>query len=479
MLEKIKVLCVDDNFISRKAFAEALSKESFGARFELEQAADSKEFLSKLKNFKPDIVVLDIHLAEDDIDGLGLLARVKGENPEVVAFMRSSQDDAATIRNCLQQGADDFIAKSYDSGALALRLLKAFQLAQFQHGKQAESAEAGETPMAGETMQRVAKRVAALVKSAVTAVHIQGESGTGKEVVATMIGSYDRQKPFIRVNCGAINPSLLESELFGHVKGAFTGADRDRKGYIQAAANGWLFLDEVASLSVSAQVALLRVLETNEVTPLGSYSPQKAVVRVISASNEPLETLVGQGRFRRDLWQRLMETQIELPALRHRKEEIPDLVQHFCQTMSGGPYTINPTALKLLQSYDWNDGNVRELRNCLRAMTEVHVNKELTLLSFPQRMLHRQTSVRPEPLGSLAPDESDLIRIPIDAKEVAPYHFENLSDRLLSECVKHITRKTPRISIRDLADKLVIPKSSLARRIKVLQQKNWLDGIPD
>lgn len=479
MLEKIKVLCVDDNFISRKTFAEALFKESFGARFELEQAADSKEFLGKLKSFKPDIVVLDIQLAEDETDGLGLLARVKGENPETVAFMRSSQDDAQTIRSCLQRGADDFIAKSYDSGALALRLLKAFQLAQFQHGKQGGGTDLVETPIAGETMQRVAKRVAALVKSAITAVHIQGESGTGKEVVANMIGSYDRQKPFIRVNCGAINPSLLESELFGHVKGAFTGADRDRKGYIQAAANGWLFLDEVASLSVSAQVALLRVLETNEVTPLGSYIPQKAAVRVISASNEPLETLVAQGRFRRDLWQRLIETQIELPALRHRKEEIPDLVQHFCQTMAGGSYTINPTALKLLQSYDWIDGNVRELRNCLRAMTEVHVNKELTLLSFPQRMLNRQITMGAEQAFVPASDESNIIRIPIDANEVAPYHFENLSDRLLRECVKHITRKSPKISIRELADKLVIPKSSLARRLKVLQQKNGLDGTPD
>lgn len=476
-INKIKVLYVDDNFISRKKFADSLSKEAYGATFQLELANHADEFLARLDNFRPDVVVLDIHLAEDGTDGVNLLERVKASNPRTVAFMCSNLDDIDTIRTCLARGADDYIAKSYDTGTLALRLVKAFQLAQLQyHGHEARGGNPGSI-YAGQTMKRIASRIDALVKSAVTAIYINGESGTGKEVVATMIGEYESSNPFIRVNCGAINPNLLESELFGHVKGAFTGADRDRKGYLQAASNGWLFLDEVACLSPSAQVALLRVLENNEVTPLGSHVPQKVQVRILSASNEPLEDLVAAGRFRKDLWQRLIETQINLPPLRHRKSEIPELVDFFCKTMKGGPYKINPTALKLLESYDWADGNIRELRNCLRAMTELHINKELTLLSFPQRMLHK------DPLGPrVASDKAevsdpDCLKVPIDPKDRFPLNFELLSEKLLSQCIKHILQKSPRLSLRGLADQLAIPKTTLARRIKLLQQKELIDGI--
>jgi DNA-binding NtrC family response regulator len=467
MLEKIKVLYVDDNFVARKKFAEALSQEAFGTTFQLELAQDADDFLARLRAFRPHIVVLDIHLADDGRDGVSLLEKVKSTHPRTVAFMCSNLDDIQTIRSCLERGADDYIAKSYDTGTLPLRLRKAYQLANLQYEANAPRSDFTGVKPVGQTMQRLALRVEALVRSAVTAIHIKGESGTGKEVLATMIGTFESHKPFIRVNCGAISPNLLESELFGHVKGAFTGADRDKKGYLQAASGGWLFLDEVACLSSSAQVALLRVLENNEVLPLGSHQAQKLHIRIISAANEPLDDLVQAGRFRKDLWQRLMETEIILPPLRQRKDEIPELVHHFCQTMTGGPYRINPTALKLLQSYEWADGNIRELRNCLRAMTELHVDRELTLLSLPQRMLHRD----PEPMTEV------YLKIPIDPSDPCPYHFERLAEKLLGQCIRSIIQRTPRVSLRVLADQLAIPKTTLARRIKLLQHNEILDDI--
>ncbi len=473
MSDLVKVLYVDDNFIARKKFAEALATESYGARFQLELASNAHEFVSRLPNFKPDVVVLDIQLSGDAIDGLGLLEQVKSQRPRAAVFMCSNLEDVATIRSCLELGADDYIAKSYDSGTLALRLLKGFQFKKLQYFSPEHARQT--SVYAGQTMQKIAARVESLVTSAVTAVHIQGESGTGKEVVASMIGEFEKDRPFIRVNCGAINPSLLESELFGHVKGAFTGADRDRKGFIQAASQGWLFLDEIASLSASAQVALLRVLETNEVIPLGSHVPQKIQVRVISASNEPLAGLVAAGRFRKDLWQRLVETEILLPALRQRKDEIPDLVQLFCRTMTGGPYRIDPTAIKVLQDYDWTDGNVRELRNCLRAMTEFHVNKELTLLSLPARILKRE-SMPAKTQGPVLPNQDVALSISLSSTDSLPFHFETLTDRMLAACVYHLLKKTPGLTIRSLAEQLAIPKTTLARKLKLLEQKGLFHG---
>jgi DNA-binding NtrC family response regulator len=472
-MQTIKILYVDDSHIARKMFAESLSHKVYDTVFQLELANDPPEFLTKLERFAPDIVVLDIMFASDRHGGFRLLEQVKSLNPHTIVFMCSHLDDIATIRCCLEKGADDFLIKSYDSGTLPLRIIKAMQLGQLQRGQGLPTTHNHKRQFAGHSLQRMAARVEALVHSAVTAIHILGESGTGKEVVASMIGEYETNKPFVRVNCGAISANLLESELFGHVKGAFTGADRDRKGFLQAASGGWIFLDEVACLSSSAQVALLRVIENQEVIPLGAHSPQKIQVRVISATNEPLDDLVAQGRFRRDLWQRLVETELTLSPLRERKDEIPDLVHYFCQTMHGGPYRVDPSALKFLQSYDWKDGNVRELRNCLRSMTEMHINKELTLLSLPPKMLGKGSGSTSAPK---IPEPEHGLMVPIAWDDAIPYNFEALSDRLLVTCIKELLKKAPGASLRSLADSLAIPKSTLARHIQILKQKKLLEA---
>jgi transcriptional regulator with PAS, ATPase and Fis domain len=275
----------------------------------------------------------------------------------------------------------------------------------------------------------------------------------------------------------------LESELFGHVKGSFTGAMADKKGLIEAASGGWIFLDEVATLSPSAQVALLRVIENQELLRVGSTQPKQIQVRVLSATNEPLPLLVKEGKFRKDLWQRLCEAEIILPPLRERPGEIEPLVRLFCSVMPGGPYTVSETALEVLVSLPWKAGNVRELRNCLRAMTEFHVNKLLTPLSIPDRIWkclddevmpmekeNEPEATAPAAIKTIASKQSEEIRISFDTTQ--PISYDHMSDVLLLELTKKLTEHRGKLSLRQLAKIIGVSRSTLSGRLKALVQKN-------
>jgi DNA-binding NtrC family response regulator len=456
-MQNLAIAHLDDDPFEGERVRSALAKSPLGISFRVESALQPGELFNILKGSAIDAVLLDVHLG-DDVSGHEVIPKIRELAPHAVILMFSTADDAPTVLTSLQAGADDFLSKHSDKGELALRIKNSLGLAQLKRGHKKSAAVKAPKPI-GATMEQIQQRVVRLINSAVSAVHVAGESGTGKEVVADLFAAELGDEPFVKVNCGAIAPTILESELFGHVKGAFTGALTDKRGYLESASGGWLFLDEVANLTASAQAALLRVIENQEVLRVGSAKPVPIKVRIISATNDDLDALVEQGKFRRDLLQRLREAEIKLRPLRDRRAEIPDLVAHFCHTMPGGPYKISDPALRILTHAKWREGNVRELRNCLRAMTEMHENGMLTPLSIPERVLR--------PVGKKTGPAADL-------DFASTTNFDTLVDRLLINLTEHLYLQHGQLSIRQVALLTNVSRSTLSARYKQLVESGEL-----
>lgn len=484
----LRVLHLDDDPFELERVQRALEGHALDCAFEVTSVASIADYRQRLGvKPTPDVVILDIHIDESAVTGVALAGITRKTAPGAVILMCSTADDITTIADCLNSGADDFISKQSDKGELSLRVYNSYRLAKLKQGGDSSLGDSGSSTAKGRilpvgaTMERVAKRVPLIIDSAISAVFIRGESGTGKEVVADMFGSsMPAGTAFVKVNCGAIAPTLLESELFGHVKGAFTGAASDKRGLLEAASGGFIFLDEVATLSSSAQVALLRVLENQEVLRVGSTKPVSINVRVLSATNEPMEKMVKDGRFRADLWQRLREAEIQLPPLRDRRDEIPPLVEHFCRSMPGGPFTVSGPVMEVLSNCPWKDGNIRELRNCLRAMTEMHVNKLLTPLAIPERIWD-ELGEKPAPAETSTPapavtppiaasSTATMISIPFDPEAV--HNYDTLADLLLLEITRRLSAKDGKLSLRNLAQQISMSRSTLSGRLKAIVHKN-------
>ena len=262
MSTTIRVLHLDDNPFELDGVSKSLSENSLGYSFDVRSVPTVTEFRDALIQQPPDLVLLDLQLGEGELGGTSLMEEIRRESPVAAVIIWSAHDDVSLVAQSLRLGADDFLSKRTDQGELPLRLYRSLELVRLKRGLSVPAADtfSEPTPAAyvGSTMERIGSRIPFVLKSAVSAVHVQGECGTGKEVVADLFESGCRPLPFVRVNCGAITPTLLESELFGYVKGAFTGALSEKKGYFETANGGWIFLDEIASLSLSAQAALLR-----------------------------------------------------------------------------------------------------------------------------------------------------------------------------------------------------------------------------
>jgi len=472
----LKVLHLDDDPFELERMQRMLADNQLGPQWLVEGVTRLSDYLPRLEKFSPDIVILDIHLSNDGSSGIQVVDETRRRHPDTVILMCSAMDDVGTIAHCLGLGADDFISKRSDRAELNLRVFQSYQLARLKRGLADSSprlaVRRGAPKGAGPTFERIANRVPRILESAVSAVHVEGESGTGKEVVADLFASHlPEETPFVKVNCGAITPTLLESELFGHVRGSFTGALTDKKGLIEAASGGWIFLDEVASLSPSAQVALLRVLENQELRRVGANTTLRVQVRVLSATNEPLKDLVAQGKFRRDLWQRLSETEIPLPPLRERAGEIPILIRHFCATMPGGPFQITETALEVLANLPWKSGNIRELRNCLRAMTELHVNKLLTPIAIPERIWKQNEEVPAESEEAESAVITPIGGMVLQVPARPPLHFDTLADLLLLDLIRKLTAGPGKTSLRKLAKEIGMSRSTLSGRLKMMVHK--------
>ena len=375
MDQQIRVLVVDDDESHAEAVAESLERVGY----ECVVAKSGREGLRLIEEQHFDIVITDLMMEE--VGGLEVLSKAKRELPDAEVVILTGHSTVKTAVTAMQAGATTYLTKPLDINELrtvADKVSQSQRLARTNIELQKQLNERfGFEGVVGNSLQMhaVVARLRQIAPTVAT-VLITGESGTGKELVAKAIhnNSPRRYKPFVPLNCAALSDNILESELFGHVKGAFTGADRERKGWIEHANGGTLFLDEVGDIPLSTQVKLLRVLESGEIVRVGTNDPLKVNVRLISATNRELSEAVVAGTFRQDLLHRLKVVSVKLPPLRTRREDIPLLIDFFLKeftTSHGKTVTaISPAARKALTAYSW-PGNVRELKNAIESMVVI------------------------------------------------------------------------------------------------------------
>src|SRR5919206_190259 len=324
-----RILVVDDDAVACELLREVFERQGFSVKCELSGEAA----LSSMNEFRPDVVVSDIRMKSRE-DGLNLLDHVRREYPDTPVILMTAFGSIETAVRAVKEGAFDYVSKPFRMDTIVASVRRALSARDGAHLK-APPADSDEAePVAGlvgrnPEMLEIYKTIAR-VSDARAAVLITGESGTGKELVARAIHAHGRRhgEPFVAVNCGALTETLLESELFGHVRGSFTGAIANKRGIFEQAGGGTVFLDEVGETSPALQVKLLRVLQEREVVPVGGSTPVEVQARVIAASNADLESLCERGEFRRDLLYRLNVINIHLPPLRERRDDIPLLVAH-------------------------------------------------------------------------------------------------------------------------------------------------------
>jgi len=362
------VLIIDDDASLRRVIEFTLHE----AGYRVLTAADGAEGLRLFALEKPPVVITDIQMPT--LSGYEVLKKIKADSPGTLVVVITAFGSVERAVEAMKLGAYDYLTKPFSRDELRLVVAKALSYSGLQEEnvrlREELSARVDFAHLVGisDEMQQVFDMVRRVAATEAT-VLISGESGTGKELIARAIhnGSERREGAFVAVNCAAIPAELLESELFGHLKGAFTGAVKDRKGKFELADGGTLFLDEVGELPVELQPKLLRALQEREIEPVGGM-PLRIDVRVVAATNRDLEAAMGEGTFREDLYYRLAVIPVHLPALRQRRSDIPLLVRHFLQKHGGGvAVTVDAAALAALTAYDW-PGNVRELENAVERM---------------------------------------------------------------------------------------------------------------
>ncbi|HQU58321.1 MAG: sigma-54-dependent Fis family transcriptional regulator [Phaeodactylibacter sp.] len=366
-----KILIVDDEKIIRRTLREILEFE----QYEVEEASDGVECLAKLKQQKYDVLILDIKMPK--MDGMEALERIQILSPDTPVVMISGHANIDTAVDAVKKGAFDFISKPPDLNRLLITIRNAMdksnlitetKVLQRKVFKSKVQEIIGESPR----IQQV-KETIELVAPTDARVLILGSNGTGKELVARWLHEQSPRagQPIVEVNCAAIPSELIESELFGHEKGAFTSAIKQRIGQFEQANGGTLFLDEIGDMSLSAQAKVLRALQENRITRVGGDKEIRVDVRVLAATNKDLRREIEAGRFREDLYHRLAVIIIDVPSLNDRKEDIPMLVKHFiaqiCNEYGVSPKEITDSALSKLKAVNWT-GNIRELRNVIERL---------------------------------------------------------------------------------------------------------------
>jgi len=366
-----RILIIEDEAAIRRVLTKILSEES--DTYIVEDAEDGIKGLEKIKNQDYDLVLCDIKMPK--MDGVELLEAVKKIKPEIPVVMISGHGDMETAINTMRLGAFDYISKPPDLNRLLNTVRNALDKKQLVvENKILKKKVSKNYEMIGESdaINQIRMMVEKVAPTEAR-VLITGPNGTGKELVAHQLHEKSERAnaPLIEVNCAAIPSELIESELFGHVKGAFTSAVRDRAGKFEAADGGTIFLDEIGDMSLSAQAKVLRALQENMITRVGADKDIKVNVRVVAATNKNLKTEIEEGRFREDLYHRLAVILIKVPSLNDRRDDIPQLIEHFTEKIASEqgntPKSFSPQAITLLQEYDWT-GNIRELRNVIERL---------------------------------------------------------------------------------------------------------------
>ncbi len=393
-MEKAKVLVVDDEESMCKFMEIMLKKEGYS----VSTSQDGPNALEHIKSENYDLVIADLMMPE--MSGLELLTRAKSANPEIDFIMMTAFASVDSAIEALKKGAFDYVTKPFKVDEIKIAVRKSLEQKKVAREnvqlKQQLQTKSDFTCFIGNSPEIVKlKKMADRIAQADSTVLIEGESGTGKELIAKAMHyhSFRSDKPFVTINCAALPENLLESELFGHVKGSFTGAIRDKEGLFKVADGGTFFLDEVGMTSPAIQAKLLRVLEEKEITPVGGTAPIKVDVRLIAATNADLEQQVKLGNFRADLFYRLHVIPIVIPPLRERKDDIKLLstyfVKKYCQKMQSEQKSISDEAMKRLLSYQW-PGNVRELENAIEHAVLLSRSNQINTEDLPQKTIEEK-----------------------------------------------------------------------------------------
>jgi len=458
-----RILVIDDEADIRESLETLLELENYA----VQTAENASEGLKRFETGMFDLVLLDLMMP--DRSGLEMLDDLRARDKETPVFLITAYGGIDVAIQALKAGANDYFSKPWDNEKLIIEIDRQISRTRLEHEnrelRRALKQRYSFPNIVGksERMLRVLDLVTQVAPSK-SNILITGETGTGKELIAKGIhaNSPRAEQPFVGVNSGSLPPDLLESTLFGHVKGAFTGAVANRKGYFEIANHGTIFFDEIGNLTADMQVKLLRVLQEREFMPVGSTETIKVDVRLLAATNADLLKMVEDGRFRQDLYYRLNVINIPLPSLRERKEDIPSLVDHFFQLYcqenekfldSQGRHGLRfePEAMHILMDYSW-PGNVRELENAIERAVVLAVNETVPLSVLPEHVLH-STGVRtPRPPDEALPADASLFEV------VAEFEAKVIIDAL----------EVTGYSQTDAAAKLRIPLSTLNQKIKRL-----------
>ena len=404
MAEKHKILIVDDEAPTREALLRYLRRN-----FQVKGAADGAEAISFLREENFDLVLTDLRMPR--ADGMSVLEAVQGKTPRPLCILLTAYGSISDAVKAVKAGAFDFVAKP-----IKLEKLDEVISQALKSRPPADAAQTAQTePVLSPAMKHVVE-LAATVAPSRTTVLLTGESGTGKEVLARRIHDLSgRSGLFVPVHCAALNANLLESELFGHEKGAFTGAESLRRGRFEVAAGGTVFLDEIGEIDAQTQVKLLRVIENRSFERVGGTEQIETDARLIAATNRDLRKMVSEGTFREDLFYRLSVVNLHLPPLRERREELPGLIAEFLRKFAeenGRNITgITPEAMEKLKSYSW-PGNIRELRNAIEYMVVTSNCSEPGVEQLPEQFSAPGPETAPSPAPGLSLEENnfELIR---------------------------------------------------------------------
>ncbi len=419
-MKKRKIVIAEDDLSLSRIMEYSLKDEGF----EVNVFSNGKEALSFLQEKNVDLIISDLTMPE--MGGMELLKevqKIKLESPFIIITAFGTINSAV---EAMKAGAYDYITKPFSQEELVLVVKKALELKSLKEENinlKSQLVEkykfenfVGKSPKMEKVFELISR-----VAGTTSNILILGESGTGKELVAKAIHYHSPRKegPFVAVQCAAIPSALLESELFGHVKGSFTGAIKDREGKFELADEGTLFLDEIAEMSPEMQAKLLRAIQEREIERVGGSSPVKIDVRIIAATNQDLERLVKEKKFREDLYYRLNVISITLPPLRERKEDIPILIEHFLKKFGDKDCSIEDEAMKVLMSYSWH-GNVRELENTIERALVLKKDNIIKKENLPERLWKGEERVGrvvmdlPEEGIDLEEVEKELIKIALE-----------------------------------------------------------------